>query len=194
MAATTARGPEPSQPTPAPHRGALRNVVRTVLVAVLVLDVFVGGVVALNLRRSYEQREAQAALSAQSLARLLERSLEAVFDRVDLALLAVADVHLGQLFDGRPDPGALDEALAHQKARMTDILSLRIVDREGRVIRGVPETSESPSVLDRDYFVAQRDAPETGLFISRPAMGRIIKVPLVFLSRRLSRQIGRAHV
>jgi len=184
------REAEPSRPAkdrPGQTQGRL---VRTVVAAVLVLNVFLAGVVALNLRRSHQQRQEQAALSAQSWARLLERSLEAVFEKVDLALLAVVDEQARQLAAGRLDTAALDALLARQKERTPDILSLRIVDAAGRVVRGVPESAEQVDVSDRDYFKAQRDAAGTGLYISRPSTGRIIKVPLVFLSRRLSSPDG----
>jgi signal transduction histidine kinase/ActR/RegA family two-component response regulator len=157
---------------------------------VLALNAFVAVMVGMNLRGSYVQRQKQAALSAQGLARLLERSLAAVFDRVDQALLTVVDEHDRQLANRQPDPAALETVLAHQKARTPDILSLRLVDAGGRVGRGLPATTEQVSTADRDYFTAPRDAPGAGLFISRPAMGRIVKVPLVILSRRLSRANG----
>ena len=191
MEASPASGPVPSRPPPPWPARVPQGLVRTVAAAVVVLNVFVATVVGLNLRRSWGQRQEQAALSAQSTARLLERSLEAVFDRVDRALLAVVDEHTHQLVSGRPDPTALGAMLVNQRARTADILTLRIVDAEGRVVQGVPgPTVPRVSVQDRDYFEAQRDASGAGLFISRPARGRIIQVPLVFLSRRLERADG----
>jgi signal transduction histidine kinase/CheY-like chemotaxis protein len=180
-------GPAAGPPAPAPTPGVP---VRKVVAAVLLLNAFVAGVVALNLRSSYAQRQEQAALSAASLARLLERSVEAVFDKVDLALQAVVDERARLLVEGHPELAALDTVLARQKARTQDILSLRIVDRAGQVVHGVPVFTDHVSVADRDYFLAQRDGPGRGLFISRPATGRIIKVPLVLLSRRLERPDG----
>jgi hypothetical protein len=159
--------------------------VRTVATAVVVLNVFVATVVGLNLRRSWSQRQEQAALSAQSTARLLERSLEAVFDRADRALLAVVDEHTHQLVSGRPDPTALGAMLVNQRARTADILTLRIVDAEGRVVQGVPGPTTPPvSVRDRDYFEAQRGAAAAGLFISRPAL------PTLFISGYTASVIG----
>ncbi len=190
MTSTAPPEPEPAgHATGRPSRGP-RTVVRTAVAAVLVLNVFVAGMVVLNLRRSYAQRQEQTALSAQNLARLLERSFEDVLDKVDLALLSVVDERERQLAAGRYDAAALDAVLATQKARTVDVLSLRLVDSGGRVVRGVPATTEQVSAADRDYFIAQRDAPGAKLFISRPYMGRIIKVPLVILSRRLDRPDG----
>ena len=192
MEASPASGPVPSRPPPRRPVCVPPGMVRTVATAVVVLSVFVATVVGLNLRRSWAQRQEQAALSAQSTARLLERSLEAVFDRADQALLAVVDEHTHQLASGRPDPAGLGAVLVNQRARAADLLTLRIVDAQGRVVQGVPGPTAPPvSVQDRDYFTAQRDAAGAGLFISRPARGRIIQVPLVFLSRRLERADGR---
>jgi signal transduction histidine kinase/CheY-like chemotaxis protein len=109
---------------------------------------------------------------------------------VDLALLAVVDEHARQTAAGPLDGAAFDAALARQKDRTPDVLSVRVTDGDGRVVHGVPAFTEQVSVADRDYFRAQREAPGAGLFISRPTTGRIIKVPLVFLSRRLERPGG----
>jgi signal transduction histidine kinase/CheY-like chemotaxis protein len=170
---------------------AHRRVIRAVVAAVLSVNVFVAGVVATNLRRSWAQREEQAALSAQSLARLLERSVAGVVDRVDQALLDVEDEHDRQRAAGIVDGPALDAALARQLLRTPDLLSLRIADADGRITRGMPPfAGRQVSVADRDYFVAQRNEP-AGLVVSRPAVGRVIKVPLVVLSRRLTGPGGR---
>ncbi len=190
MAAGTPGGAEGWEPSGGPPAGAARSTPRRLLAAVLLLNLFVDGVMLVNLRQGWQQRQHQALRSADSLTRLLERTLEAVFDKVDLALLAVADEQARQAAAGRPDPAALDAALARQRARTPDLLTLAMADAGGHLVRGAPQVPAGLYVGDRDYFVAQR-ASDAGLFISRPVLGRLSKVPVIFFSRRLTGPEGR---
>jgi len=138
------------------------------------------------LRESLAQHRAAASLSAQNLARLLEESLSASFDRVDMALLAVVDEYERQAATGRVDIRSLGAVLARQKDRTPDLLGLRVVDRQGVFLLSVPSAPTRVDVSDREYFDALRATPERQRYVSRPFVSRVTGTPVMAIARRLS--------
>jgi hypothetical protein len=65
------------------------------------------------------------------------------------------------------------------------LANVAIVSREGRVVASV-EGGVGTDVGDRDYFRFHRDRGDGGLFIGRPAQGRIVPRPVVHFVRRIN--------
>ena len=191
-------GPEGALGLPAPatlpgEAGANRHaraLAWTVVPAVLLVNALVCGFLVHNLQSSQHHTREHARLTSQNLALLLAQSLEAVFDKVDQALLAVAEEKARQAKAGIADPAALAAVLARYKAVTPDLLSLRTTDAEGAVGQGLPETDERATISDRPWFIELRQDQRAGLVISKPYTGRIIKVPLIACARRMSAPDG----
>jgi PAS domain S-box-containing protein len=158
---------------------------RLLKAGVLVTDLIVIGLAALVSFQSLAAHRAAAEVNARNLARLLDAGLSASFDKIDLALRAVADEHRRASTDGPIDGRALETFLARQKERTPDLLSIRITGPDGLTRYNAPPIAEQVTVADRDYFTSLRDRPTDGLFISHPFMGRIIRTPVLIAARRL---------
>ena len=162
----------------------------TVVSAVVLVNALVCGFLVRNLESSQHQARERARLTSQNLALLLAQSLDAVFDKVDQALLAVVEEQERQAKAGIADPAALAAVLARYKSLTPDLLSLRTTDSAGEVGQGLPPTDERATISDRPWFSKHRQDAHAGLLISKPYLGRIIKVPLIVCARRRSAPDG----
>ncbi len=172
--------------TPLPKTAG--QLARRLVGAAVLVNLLVAAFLVVNLEGSRGRSEEQARATVQTLSRLLEQSLDAVFDRVDLALLAVEEEHARQAA-GAPDPQRLEDLFKRQLALTPDLTTLRTADAAGYIDRGLPQLPGPTQVADRDYFLAAQQG-HRGLYISKPVVGRVLKVPLVICSRRLSNPDG----
>jgi len=124
-------------------------------------------------------------------ARILAAQTEGTVKSVDVLLPDVADNDL------HTDPTArirdIDAALAGRVEGVPQLLLLKIADADGVVrYRSRPFVEESPAnIQDRSYFIAQRDNPKLGVFVSEPIVTRIDQRTSIILSRRLTDESGR---
>ena len=163
---------------------------QALIAACVVVDLFVAGLVAASLVSSRVVFRAQAATSAENLARLLEAGISASFDQIDNALLAVADEYEKGVPIGSIDRAAFEAFLARQLSRAPVLFSLRTTDAQGMTRFNAPAMPMPVSLSDREYFRVLRDDPGAGLLVSPPAMGRIVSSPVMIFSRRLSAPDG----
>jgi len=87
----------------------------------------------------------------------------------------------------------VNAVLAARVQGLPQLLSLRIADADGVLRFRSFSTSDDPypSVADRSYFVAQRDNPNLGLFVSEPIATRTHGRIAIVVSRRLAEPDGR---
>jgi two-component system, NarL family, sensor histidine kinase BarA len=122
---------------------------------------------------------------AASLARLLEEHSARTFQSADQAVQFIKSEYLEQ---GRKLdlPGMVDRGVV-----LGDIFNLySVVGPDGEVL-----LSSKPfvptSLADREHFLVQRDHPGTGLFVSKPVMGRVSQKWSIQLTRRIDGPGGR---
>lgn len=178
--------------------GALSNIRvshRTFLLrlmsGMLVLNLFVAGFAGFSLLQSRQLHAELTANSTENLARSLEQTIANVFDKADVALLAIANEAERQLATGRIDKARLDAYISRQKAHIPELANVRVADAEGAVAYGTGLPAGEPVyVADRDYFTSVRDTPQDALFIARPVFGRFTHTWVMNLSRRVKHPNG----
>ncbi|MBF0482086.1 MAG: hypothetical protein HQK81_03830 [Desulfovibrionaceae bacterium] len=176
---------ETPQPASGPFsRSSLR---RYLTLFVVLINVLVVVLAVIELRRSLLQFQERARIAADNLTRVLEENLSGSFDKIDLALLSVADEFTRQTAAGGIDRQAFTECILRQNGRLPELDSLRVADAQGIVRYGVGvDPAARVTAADRDYFIRLRDDPEAGLVFSRPMLGRISGKWTITVSRRLS--------
>jgi diguanylate cyclase (GGDEF)-like protein/PAS domain S-box-containing protein len=169
--------------------GRLRALVLGGVVLAALMYVALSTYTLLKSRAQYEQR---AELLTQNLAAATERSLSANVEKVDYALTALVDYLEGQLADGALDMRAAAAHVGLQIARHTELEGMRVTDARGIAILG-PGTEGGRRVdfSDRDWFAAQRDRPEVGLFVSKPLVSKITGGWILSFSRRYRTPTGK---
>jgi len=167
-----------------------RTVAAWVVAVVLGVMVFVFGMVALVLQRSYHQQQMQAGVVVENLSQVLEEDMESFLDKIDIVLAVVADEITRQRGAGA-SALSLDSFLARQGARLPQVLGIRVVNAEGQISHAVSNVAtERANVADRDYFIALRDAPKAELMVSQPMFGRVSGTWVVVVARRLNNPDG----
>ena len=168
---------------------------RRFLVRLLVLfcffNLFFTGMVALSLLQSYEQSERQGRATVENFSNVLESSLEGTVRVIDLVLLEVKEKAEQQIAAGHFNRPEFEAFIARHDAMIPETLGLRVSDTTGDNLYSMTENSLGrANSADRDYFIALRDDPSLGLYISKPVKGRISGKYVVILARRLNKPDG----
>ena len=139
-------------------------------------------------RIRYRER---AEVATQNVSHMLDLHLSSVFDKIDVVLQSTVAQYQEQLAGGKVRPLELKLYLERQQALVPEIISLRIIDRDGVVRYGAGIPGGGPVNLgDREYFLRARDGSASELIIAGPLMGRIAKQWVVTLSRRIEAPDG----
>ena len=159
---------------------------KRLMTGVLLLNVIVAAIVGMTLDAGYHAVQNNAVVATQNLANLLAHDLDASFDKVDLTLQAVADEVRRQLAAGGINGSALTSYIDRRSSSLSEVDSLRILDREGTIVygRGV-DASLRMNAAHRDFFTELRDNPDSGLVISKPVLGQISGKWSIALARRI---------
>ncbi|MBI3447018.1 MAG: PAS domain-containing protein [Magnetospirillum sp.] len=185
------RLPSPSTPQAAEQVSATRGFALKLVTAVIVLNLFIGGMVGATLYQSLRQHEHQSEVLAENLSTVLQAHLSGIIAKIDVTLLAVADEIHRQEQAGGIDAAALEEVLRRHDARLPEALGLRVVDAQGIIRYGVSGIKVAQaSIADRPQFIKMRDNPHIGLVISKPVLGRAAQTWMITLSRRLNHPDG----
>jgi PAS domain S-box-containing protein len=166
--------------------GRLR--VGVVTFGVIVILAFAGSS-AYDVWRDYDNSLAANERELGELAGALAEQTALAWEGVDLLL---RDTVAWYQSDGRKlAPERLDEYLATHAAGLRQVRLLTIVDAQG-IQRYHSRGSVPPNVdvSDRPYFIAQRDHPAVGLFMSEPLVTRSENRAAISLSRRLEDDAG----
>ena len=108
---------------------------------------------------------------------------------VDLLLLDTAGWYRSESHEIPPQ--RLNEVLQNRTAGVPQVRQVMIVDAQGNQRYSSRKTAlPGHNVSDRSYFIAQRDATATGLFMSEPLITRSEGRAAVELSRRIDDENG----
>lgn len=134
--------------------------------------------------------EAYAAQSSENLASALGQNIARNIEVYALSLQGVADdLSLDEIRSIQPT--ARNHILFDRAATAKHLGSILVTDKTGKVV--IDSSSPIPRNVqldDRDYFLAHRDSPTLGLYISPPFRSRLTNEWTIALSRRLNRPDG----
>ena len=109
----------------------------------------------------------QAITSETNLLNVLSQDIARNVEIYDLSLRGVAEGVLEPEL-ASVDPKLQDQILYDRAASARDMGAILVLDRQGKVVRGSTDGSIGADLSDREYFTAQKDHPDRGLFISAP--------------------------
>nr|WP_244323297.1 sensor domain-containing diguanylate cyclase [Paraburkholderia dipogonis] len=162
--------------------------------------VFYGGVLialvmvslcAISLFQSRQDALERARETSRNVALIAERDIERNFELYALSLQAVVEGLVTPKVMALP-PDLRRQLLFDRAATAKNLGSMLVLDASGNVI--IDAGNDKPrtgNFADRDYFKAQRDSSNTGLYISAPFFSRLRNgSPSIALSRRVSHPDG----
>ncbi|MGB0127048.1 MAG: ATP-binding protein [Rhodocyclaceae bacterium] len=138
-----------------------------------------------------ERYRERATIATRNVSGLLDRHISDVFDKIDVVLRSVVFDYREQTARGPLAPADFNTRLAQQQSLLPEVLSLRVLDKDG-VVRfgsGIP-TAPRVSLADRDYFIRARSDPGDKLLISGPILARINQEWVIVFARRLNASDG----
>ncbi|MEI6206654.1 MAG: PAS domain S-box protein [Desulfuromonadales bacterium] len=164
---------------------------RRIALTVILLNLFVYSFAGYYLFQSKASYERRAVISTQNIANVLEQHLKGEIDKIDMALIAVKNEAEGQIARGGVNSEALNRYITHTHSYLPGLQGLRMTDAKGDIIYGTGLTSDViTNIVDRDYFIFERDKPKGDIFISKPLISRISKQWSVIIARRVNNPDG----
>jgi diguanylate cyclase (GGDEF)-like protein/PAS domain S-box-containing protein len=165
---------------------------RHLLLWILLLNLLVGVMAASSLYATRLDSIEKTRTGAENLALSLERDIAGTFDKIDLGLLNLVDIHTREMARPRFDAAVWNQALIHQRTRHSLLNGVRATDAAGNVVYGLEAGSKSgTSIADRDYFIRLHDNADAGLVMTPPVFGRTTQTWVVALARRLNDRDGK---
>jgi PAS domain S-box-containing protein len=139
--------------------------------------------------RSYRYSIAATQREIRNVAYALAGQTEWSMEAVDLLLLDT--VRWYRTESRTIPPGGLDAALAARATGVKPVRQVTIIDAQGdQLHRSRTFSIPNHNVSDRSYFIAQRDNPAMGLFMSELLTTRSEGRSAVILSRRIDDALG----
>jgi len=158
---------------------------KLLLVSLVCTNILVALLCVFSLQQSREQYELRAESLTQTIASALDQDLSGSVDKIDQALLTVADELERQLAAGKLDPDKLVVFLKRHEERLPEVEAFRVANADGLVILGKGVSKDTPvSWADRDYFSYHRTYQDGTLYIAEPRMGRVARQYIIGFSRR----------
>ena len=168
--------------------------IKRLFIGVMLINLFVIALVGLALNESRLQYEQRAAVSTENLSHALEQYIAGSVDKIDLALLAVADEVARQRAGGGINAKAMNAYISRVFTRLPFLNAIRMANAQGEIVCGADKeglaSSHSANVADRDYFNRLRNDTDAGLVISKPVLARITGHWVILFARRLNKPDG----
>ena len=157
---------------------------RILLVASLVLPGAILGVIAWESRR-HELEEANRQIG--TAVGLLREQMARILQTDELALDLVDQSVQGMTWDEIKQSRSLHARLEALLHRLPQLATISLVGPDGTAAASSRMFPQEPAIVaDRDYFVALRDHPDVGTFVSRADLGRLTQRPQFNIVRRRS--------
>jgi two-component system, cell cycle sensor histidine kinase and response regulator CckA len=152
----------------------------------------VSGIISLNLLvlalmvtfllKSRDQYEERVRIQTGNLSLSLSQTVAGCIEKCNVALFSVKAEAQRQMSGGGIDTKSLNAYLAAQRLNIPELMALRIIDAQGFPRAGEGSTpGPRRNLADREYFIAARKNPDSGLIISRPLESRITKAWVINL-------------
>lgn len=181
----------PASASASPATGAIRFKrlqIGVVVIGVLVILAFAGSS-AYDAWRSYRYSVAAIERELGNVANALAEQTVWSLEAVDLLLADTARWYRTEARLIPPD--GLDDALAARAAGVQPVRQVTIMDAQGdQLYRSRGFSIANHNVADRSYFIAQRDDPNRGMFMSELLTTRSEGRTAVILSRRIDDSKG----
>ena len=167
-----------------PHSTRSRRLSRWVIGIGVVAIAANGGTAVYDAWRAYRGSISDTSRELVNTARILAAQTAGTLQAVDVLLRDTADWYE---IDGKTAPPGVASELTTRAEGLPWLLRLSISDAEGnQQYRSTTAAPFGVDISDRSYFVAQRDNPSLGLFVSEPIVTRTDGRAAIALTRRLT--------
>lgn len=134
----------------------------------------------------------QATTETRNITVLLSQNISDEFDKADVLLQSVRNrIQIEIQNKGANNFATLNDYITQSESLLSEALSIRVTDKNGRVILGKDVKNNNPVNLnDRDFFKQLRNDNTDRLAVSEPIFGRISNQWMIVIARRISAPDG----
>ena len=160
---------------------------RRLCAGLLLMALLTIAVVSLQLRASNIEREQAVRQQTQNFVQAMEAHVLNTIQFVDLSLQGYSNAIKMLPLEQSSSPHAMATLLSPRSANFSRDFWLSFIDAKGQGVASSNKLSvASTNYADRDYFQAHiKPGGSPGLFVGGPALGKVSKERLFFLSRRV---------
>ena len=181
-----------SKPAPPRFYVEIRRRFWSLLGAVLLLNILVSALVANSLLTSYQQHRTETHATTRNLARVLERNITGMFEKIDAVLFAAEIVLERRLQQHKLQTREVNTYFAKLQTNLPEAIALRATDAQGNILYGTRlKQAAGINIADRSYFWKLRDDNSTEMVVSEPVDGAISNKRIIVVARRLNAPDGR---
>lgn len=160
-------------------------------VVVLAVVLLLTALLANELRRSYDREIENAFNVTQSLSQVLDQQLLASIEKIDLIMREAEYQYSAYINQEGLAQEKMTPMLARSLARIPGVLSLRLVNDEGKYVFDASGNPSSANISDRNYFLAQKTGAAGGLYPEGPLFSRVVNMWTITFSRGVHDKHGR---
>jgi len=132
-----------------------------------------------------------AEIQTKNLAQAIDQSTTDMIGRTDTGIQTVVDELERSPMPGAANRSRVQAVIATQERLLPEAVAIRVTDDQGIVIINNPSGDPTANFRDRPFFPQLRDHPDTGLFISKPLLGRFTHKWVMTFARRYHLPDGR---
>jgi diguanylate cyclase (GGDEF)-like protein/PAS domain S-box-containing protein len=161
------------------------------MAGVLLINLFIIALAGISMYQSRIHYERRAAQTTQNISRISAEYIDGVIDKIDLALVIVADEMGRQASSGTYNRLLLNSVTGQEHTDPLELDTLGVSDAQGKILFG--ETANSvtqENIADNDFFKKLRDNPNEELVISEPLLAGLPGSWNLTFARRFNRQDG----
>ena len=161
--------------------------------ALIIVNILVFLAIGYSLFEVKNQYELRAIALAQNVANAIDKNVSSRIEKIDLTLFDLKKEVENQLAGKKSlNSERLLSLMVDLELRLPEVENYRLVNTNGDIVLGrLIDPKKNFSVSDRDYFNYHLNHDDGSLQISKPVMGKVIKKPLITLSRRINFSDGR---
>jgi len=173
--------------------GKIKQLKNYLAVALCIAVLMVMAISASTLYQSYQQTRQSAVSNASNVTLISQRAISRNLEILSLSLDTLAYRFQHPLSARRLNEAQRYAYLFGSTTNVSHIAVMAVLDAEGKVQISSRQghSKGAAHYADRPFFTAHRDAPDVGLYVSRPMPSSLGNEPqVVMLSKRLSNEDG----
>jgi len=167
-----------------------RKIILLITTTVVSLNLLVISLSCLSLLRSRGQYTEKAVITVTNLTQVLEQNLTGIISKADMGLKGLTNELERQLAAKQTDLMEIQDHIAVIRRSFPEIKGIRVIDSKGDTIYGMPSGMPAVNVSEREYFQKAKSASTEDLIISKPLFGKIDRIWLINLARRINNPDG----
>jgi signal transduction histidine kinase/Na+-transporting methylmalonyl-CoA/oxaloacetate decarboxylase gamma subunit len=139
---------------------------------------------------SYKSEMKSAEVQTSNLAQVLEEQISTSFKKIDIVLDVLQD-EIADIPKSRASTALFNKLLLAHRLRLPEVLSIKIVDKEGEFLGDDTGVLSNTNLRDREYYQILKKSNIDEMIISKPVISKTMHFLVVVLARPILDSAGK---